>query len=220
MSCGPGPQLRCARGSCAPRVCARAHTHPRTETPAAGAHAAWAAALPPPRPVVGPLLPPAERSPVPPTTGVPGFGLGRLDLTTVPKKQKKSALFHTYVGLVVRSCSSHPGILRSIPKREEPGKTGRHPVLKYRVPHGSHFTAAGMPSQCNQSESFQFKRAAFYQGLKSKVGLAADKTAALRINLNVQGCSIIADPMHAPSRTSLLLPSPPSSHNLPLPRVH
>jgi hypothetical protein len=24
-----------------------------------------------------------------------------------------------------------------IPKREEPGKTGRHPVLKYRVPHGS-----------------------------------------------------------------------------------
>jgi hypothetical protein len=28
--------------------------------------------------------------------------------------------------------------LGSIPKREEPGKTGRHPVLKYRVPHGSH----------------------------------------------------------------------------------
>jgi hypothetical protein len=27
--------------------------------------------------------------------------------------------------------------LGSIPKREEPGKTGRHPVLKYRVPHGS-----------------------------------------------------------------------------------
>ena len=26
----------------------------------------------------------------------------------------------------------------SFPKREEPGKTGRHPVLKYRVPHGSH----------------------------------------------------------------------------------
>ena len=26
----------------------------------------------------------------------------------------------------------------TVPKREEPGKTGRHPVLKYRVPHGSH----------------------------------------------------------------------------------
>ena len=25
----------------------------------------------------------------------------------------------------------------SIPKQEEPGKTGRHPVFKYRVPHGS-----------------------------------------------------------------------------------
>jgi hypothetical protein len=82
-----------------------------------------------------------------------------------------------------------------------------------------HFTAAGMPSQRNQSESFRFKRAAFYQGLKSKVGLAAAKAAALRINLNVQGCSIVAAPMHAPSRTSLLLPLL-LSHNLPLPRVH
>jgi hypothetical protein len=81
-------------------------------------------------------------------------------------------------GLVVGSCTSHPGVLGSIPKREEPGKTGApcikvpgssrvppdglvvglapatlefwirfpnernqgkqaHPVLKYRVPHGS-----------------------------------------------------------------------------------
>ena len=87
----------------------------------------------------------------------------------------------------------------------------------------AHFTAAGMPSQRNQSESFRFKRAAFYQGLKSKVGLAAAKAAALRINLNVQGCSIVAAPMHAPSRTSLLLPLVTPlllSHNLPLPRVH
>jgi hypothetical protein len=83
----------------------------------------------------------------------------------------------------------------------------------------AHFTAAGMPSQRNQSESFRFKRAAFYQGLKSKVGLAAAKAAALRINLNVQGCSIVAAPMHAPSRTSLLLPLL-LSHNLPRARVH
>ena len=56
-------------------------------------------------------------------------------------------------------------------------------------------------------------------GLKSKVGLAAAKAAALRINLNVQGCSIVAAPMHAHSRTPLL---PPLllSHNLTLPRVH
>jgi hypothetical protein len=82
-----------------------------------------------------------------------------------------------------------------------------------------HFTAAGMPSQHNQSESFQFKSDAFYQGLKSKVGLVAAKDAVMRINLNVQDCSIVADPMHAPSRTSLLLPLL-LSHNLPLPRFH
>ncbi len=81
----------------------------------------------------------------------------------------------------------------------------------------AHFTAAGMPSQRNQSESFRFKRAAFYQPLKSKVGLAA-KAAALRINLNVEGCDMVAAPMHAPSRALLLLPLL-LSHNLPLPRV-
>jgi hypothetical protein len=33
-------------------------------------------------------------------------------------------------GLVVGCCTSHPGVLGSIPKREEPWKTVRHPVLK------------------------------------------------------------------------------------------
>ena len=50
----------------------------------------------------------------------------------------------------------------------------------------AHFTAAGLPLQRNQSDSFRFKRAAFYQSLKSKVGLAAAKAAALRINLNIE----------------------------------
>jgi hypothetical protein len=70
----------------------------------------------------------------------------------------------------------------------------------------AHFTAAGMSSQCNQSDSFRFKRAAFYQSLKSKVGLAAAKAAAFWINLNVEDCCIVAAPVHAPSRASLLLP--------------
>jgi len=52
---------------------------------------------------------------------------------------------------------------------------------------------------------------AFYNGLKSKVGLAAARAAALRVNLNVQGCGIVTTPMHAPSRTPLLLPL--LSHN-------
>ncbi len=64
-----------------------------------------------------------------------------------------------------------------------------------------------------------FKRAAFFQSLKSKVGLAAVKEAALRINLNVNGCGVVAPPMHAPSRAPLLLPRL-LSHHLPLPRVH
>ena len=81
----------------------------------------------------------------------------------------------------------------------------------------AYFTAARMPSQRNQSDSFRFKRAAFYQSLKSKVGLAAAK--AMRINLNVEGCGIVAAPVHAPSRAPLLLPLL-LSHNLPLPRVH
>jgi hypothetical protein len=83
----------------------------------------------------------------------------------------------------------------------------------------AHFTADGMSSQRNQSDSFRFKRAAFYQSMKSKVGLAAAKAAALRINLNVEGCGIVAAPVHAPSRAPLLLPLL-LSHNLPLPRVH
>ena len=40
----------------------------------------------------------------------------------------------------------------------------------------AHFTAAGMSSQRNHSDSFRFKRAAFYQSLKSKVGFAAKHT--------------------------------------------
>ena len=62
----------------------------------------------------------------------------------------------------------------------------------------AHFTAAGMSSQTNNSKALRFKRAAFYTGLKSKVGLAAAKAAVLRINLNVQGCGIVATPMTLP----------------------
>ena len=51
-----------------------------------------------------------------------------------------------------------------------------------------------MPSQRNQSDVFRLS-AAFYQLLKSKFGLAAAKEAALRINLNVEGCGIVAAPV-------------------------
>jgi hypothetical protein len=84
----------------------------------------------------------------------------------------------------------------------------------------AHFIATGLPSQQNRSDNaFRFKRAAFYMGLKSKVGLVAAKASALRINLNIQGCSVVAPSLHAPSRAPLLLPLL-LSHNIPLPRVH
>ena len=83
----------------------------------------------------------------------------------------------------------------------------------------AHFTAAVTSSQRNQSDSFRFKRAAFCQSLKSIIGFTAAKAAALRINLNVEGCGILAAPVHAPSPAPLLLPLL-LSHNLPLPRVH
>jgi hypothetical protein len=56
-------------------------------------------------------------------------------------------------------------------------------------------------------------------GLKSKVCVVAAKTLVLRINLNIQGCSVVAPSLHAPSRAPLLLPLL-LSHNIPLPRVH
>jgi hypothetical protein len=70
----------------------------------------------------------------------------------------------------------------------------------------THFTATGMSSQRNQSDSFRFNRAAFYQPLKSKVGLTAAKAAALMINLNVEGCGLVAAG-HAPSHVPLSSPS-------------
>ena len=78
----------------------------------------------------------------------------------------------------------------------------------------------GLPWQQNRLDNaFRFKRAAFYMGLKSKVGLVAAKSSVLRINLNIQGCSVVAPSLHAPSHALLLLPLL-LSHNIPLPRGH
>ena len=55
----------------------------------------------------------------------------------------------------------------------------------------AHFLATGLSSQNINPEALRFKRAEFYNGLKSKVGLAAAKAAALRINLNVRECCLL-----------------------------
>jgi len=56
----------------------------------------------------------------------------------------------------------------------------------------AHFNATGIPSQRNQSDSFRFKRAAFFQSLKSKVGLAAAKAAALQITRSTSTSTAVA----------------------------
>ena len=81
----------------------------------------------------------------------------------------------------------------------------------------AHFTAIGMPAQ-QHCDAFRFRRAAFYNGLKSKVGLAAAKTAAMRINLNIDGCGVVAPPVHSSLRAPHLLANL-LAHNLPLPRA-
>ena len=80
----------------------------------------------------------------------------------------------------------------------------------------AHFTDIGMSSQHINTDALRFKRAAFYNGLKSKVGLAAANAAVLRINLNVQGCGIVATPM---CTLPLVLPfcSPSFFHTISLP---
>ena len=89
--------------------------------------------------------------------------------------------------------------------------------LQARRETTAHFTAIGMPAQ-QHCDSFRFRRAAFYNGLKSKVGLAAAKTAAMRINLNIDGCGVVAPPVHSSLRAPLLLANL-LAHNLPLPRA-
>jgi hypothetical protein len=55
--------------------------------------------------------------------------------------------------------------------------------------------------------------------LRNRVYRNKIKSSALRINLNIQGCTVVAPSLHAPSHAPLLLPLL-LSHNIPLPRVH
>ena len=74
----------------------------------------------------------------------------------------------------------------------------------------------GVPAQTNQ-DSFRYKRAAFYSGIKGKVGLIFAKAAALRININTDGSPVAMGRTHIThtSHASHLLSSSLSHHLLP-----
>jgi len=82
------------------------------------------------------------------------------------------------------------------------------------------FAALGVQlAQTNPGGQFHFRRAAFSQQLKSKVGLALAKAAALRITLNLDGAPIASKSHTHPShsQTSRLLTSS-LSLGVPVPR--
>jgi hypothetical protein len=84
------------------------------------------------------------------------------------------------------------------------------------------FAASGVQLAQSTSGQFHFRRAAFAQKLKSKVGLALAKAAALRITLNLDGVPIISKshthPSHSQLVTSRLLTSS-LSLGVPVPRA-
>ena len=72
-----------------------------------------------------------------------------------------------------------------------------------------------MPAQTNQ-DSFRYKRAAFYPGIKGKVGSIFAKAAALRININTDGSPVAMGRTHH-TRLARFSPPllPPFHHLLP-----
>ena len=81
------------------------------------------------------------------------------------------------------------------------------------------FAASGVQSAQSTSGFFHFRRAAFLQQLKSKVGLALVKAAALCVVLNLDGAPIASKSHTHPShsQTSRLLTSS-LSLGVPVPR--
>jgi hypothetical protein len=82
------------------------------------------------------------------------------------------------------------------------------------------FAASGVQfAQTNPGGQFHFHRASFLHQIKSTVGLALGKAAALRINLNLDGASIASKSHNHPShsQTSRLLTSS-LSLGVPVPR--
>ena len=87
-------------------------------------------------------------------------------------------------------------------------------TTKYFEAHGRQL------AQTNNLDTFHFKRAAFYNGIKSKVGLVLAKAAALRITLNLDGAPIPSRAYpHTSHNTNSRLISTVLSHHIHLPHA-
>ena len=76
-----------------------------------------------------------------------------------------------------------------------------------------------------KNQSINYKRATFYNAIKSNVGLVLAKAAALRITLNLDGAPIPARTYAHPSHNTMIhtnsrLISTALSHHVPLPQAH
>ena len=88
-------------------------------------------------------------------------------------------------------------------------------INSYRQQHADRPTGrprrTSMPLAFHRNASnrtrFRFKHAAFFQGLKSKIGLAAAKAAALRINLNIHRCGVVSPQCTFPLALPFFSPS-------------
>ena len=80
-----------------------------------------------------------------------------------------------------------------------------------------YFRFTGVSAQ-HTTDMFRYRRAAFYSGLKSKVGLIAAKTAALRVNMNTCGCILASHVASHFPPPRMRLPS--SSHPSPTMYAH
>ena len=82
------------------------------------------------------------------------------------------------------------------------------------------FEASGVQLAQTYRGQFHFRRTAFSDQLKSRIGLALAKTAALRINLNIDGASITSRTHTHPSHSQTSHLSTSSlSLGIPVPRA-
>jgi hypothetical protein len=82
------------------------------------------------------------------------------------------------------------------------------------------FTASGVQFAQSTSGLFHFRRSSFSTHLKGKVGSTLTKTAALRINLNIDGVSITPKTHTYPSHSQTSRPLTSSlSLDVPVPET-